>query len=230
MKTEFDHYIKDYRKNLDSALSLSGESSAFFAQYKALKLKEWFPERLTAHQNILDFGCGDGLMTSCVSTYFPHAQLYGVDPSHQSIQTAQQAFPSLNFSVNSEEKTVLDFKDAHFDIIFSAGTFHHIPFEKHTHYLQELSRILKKDGIFVLFELNPLNPLTIYTFKNNPIDYNAQMLNSRYASKLCHTLFQGKKVSRKFYCFFPRALRFLRPLEPYMTKLPLGAHYAIIIQ
>lgn len=229
MKTEFDHYIKDYRKNLDDALALSGESSIFFADYKALKLKEWLPERANIPQAILDFGCGDGVMTSFVRIHFPHATLYGVDPSSKSIQSAQKSFPTMNFSVNYDEKPDLDFPDHSFDIIFAAGAFHHIPFEKHQGYLQEISRILKRDGVFVMFELNPFNPLTTRTFKRNPIDYNACMLKPAYAQKICHTSFQGKKSSLKFYCFFPRAFKILRPLETYLTKLPLGALYAVVI-
>ena len=43
MNHEFDKYINNYRENLDKSLSISGETSDFFAKYKAKKLLEWFP-------------------------------------------------------------------------------------------------------------------------------------------------------------------------------------------
>lgn len=223
---EFDNYIENYRKNCDNALSISGESSAFFAEYKALKLKEWFPEYKTKKCSILDFGCGDGLMTSFVKSNFNHAALYGVDPSPESIKTAQQNFPGIIFSANSENTSDLNFDKNTFDLIFSAGTFHHIPFEKHQGYLDEIFRILKPGGSFILFELNPLNPLTVITFKRNPIDYNATMMTPWYSYSLCKKF--SKKCSTKFYCFYPNFLRKLRFSEKFMTKIPFGALYAII--
>ncbi len=223
-KHEFDKYIKNYRENLDKSLWLSGESSTFFAEYKAAKLKEWFPLQAQQEQTILDFGCGDGLMTSFVNVFFPKANVYGVDPSSESINVAHMAYPNITFSVSD---TQIEFEDHFFDMIFTAGAFHHIPFIEHEHYLSEIYRILKPGGYFILFELNPLNPLTAFTFKRNPIDKNAKMMFPWYSKKLL-TMFGNPSI--KFYCFFPRLLRKLRFLEPYLTQIPLGALYAIIVQ
>jgi trans-aconitate methyltransferase len=118
MQAEFDNYIQNYRGNLDKALAISGESSDFFAQYKAKKLKEWLPEMANKPLSILDFGCGDGVMTNYVSIEFPHADLSGVDPSPKSIQTAQHLFSHIAFKVNSDTTTELDFNDSTFDLIF----------------------------------------------------------------------------------------------------------------
>lgn len=229
MKAEFDHYIKNYRENLDASLSLSGETSYFFADYKALKLKEWLSKRVLMDQKILDFGCGDGLMTSLVGKYFPHAHLYGVDPSPESITVAQNNYPALHFSANYDEKPDLDFPDKTFDIIFAAGAFHHIPFDRHQGYLREILRILKIDGAFVMFELNPWNPFTKHIFKNNPIDQNATMMKSTYAYGLCKKVFHTRKISTKFYCFFPKFLNALRPTEKFLTKIPFGGLYATLV-
>lgn len=226
MKAEFDSYIKDYRKDLDNHLSLSGENSSFFAEYKALKLKEWLGAQAVSAQKILDFGCGDGLMTNFVSNILPNAQLYGVDPSYDSISVAQKNYPHLKLSVSYEEKYDLDFSYNYFDIIFAAGAFHHIPFEHHTGFYKELFRILKPNGAIVTFELNPFNPLTYITFKRNPIDQHATMLKPWYA--YCLGKAWARKRSLKFYCFYPNVLRGLRFTEKYLTKFPIGALYATI--
>ncbi len=230
MNSEFDAYIKNYRKNLDQSLSLSGESSEYFAEYKALKLKEWMPARSLQNQKILDFGCGDGLMTYLVSQYFPLSVLYGIDPSAESVKVAQEHFTSIKFSVNYDETSDLDFEDNTFDIIFSAGTFHHIPFDRHQGYLQEIFRVLKPQGCFVLFELNPFNPLTVRTFKNNPIDKHATMLYPSYARAIMGEFLPHATLTTKYYCFYPRVFKYLRWTERFMTKIPVGALYAVIAQ
>ena len=225
IKQEFDNYIKDYRTNLDQSLHLSGESSTYFAQYKAQKLAEWLPQLQNKSISILDFGCGDGVMTQFVNTCFPHAKLFGVDPSPESIKEAQESYKQITFSVNSDQDTILDFPDNYFDIVYAAGAFHHIPFNLHQGYCKELRRIIKPSGYLVIFELNPLNPLTVYTFKNNPIDQHAKMMWPWYTYKLTKRI--GSR-SIKFYCFYPKVASFLRPTERFMTKLPLSALYATI--
>jgi ubiquinone/menaquinone biosynthesis C-methylase UbiE len=227
MRHEFDNYIDKYRDNCSNALWLSGESSDYFALYKAQKLKSWFPNNQYKSIKILDFGCGDGLMTHYVSTLFSNATVYGVDPSEKSIIVAQKKFPHIQFQQNSETSTHLNFKDHTFDIIFSAGTFHHIPFAMHKNYLNELLRVLKPSGRLVIFELNPLNPLTVYTFKNNPIDAHAKMLNPWYAYNLTKAF---AKPTLKFICFFPKPLKWLRGIEFLFTKVPFGALYSLIIE
>lgn len=230
MSTEFDCYIKNYRKNLDQSLSLSGESSAYFAEYKALKLKEWLPGKFFQNQKILDFGCGDGLMTYFVSRCFPSSVVYGVDPSPKSIKSAQEQFAAINFSVNYEQKADLAFEDNTFDIVFSAGTFHHITFDCHKGYLQEIFRVLKPHGCFVMFELNPFNPLTVWTFKRNPIDKYATMLYPSYARKVISGVLSESILTTKYYCFYPHVVKYLRWTERFMTKIPMGALYAVIAQ
>ncbi len=223
---EFDQFAQQYRPELDKALSLSGESSAYFAQLKVHKLASWIGQLANQEATILDFGCGDGLMTSFLKQQFNRATVFGVDPSPKSIEIAQKNYPQVSFAVNSDTSTTLDFPDAMFDVVCAAGAFHHIPFEMHEGYMNEINRILKTNGTFVLFELNPFNPLTVITFKRNPIDYNARMLWPWYAYRL------NKKFGKariKFYCFFPNFLRHLRFTEPFLTKLPFGALYAIVM-
>jgi SAM-dependent methyltransferase len=223
---EFDQFAQQYRPDLDKALSISGESSSYFAQLKVNKLAQWLPQLANQEAKILDFGCGDGLMTSFLKQQFPRSTVFGVDPSPKSIEIAQKNYPEVSFAVNSDTSTTVEFPDELFDVVCAAGAFHHIPFSMHEGYMNEINRILKKNGTFVLFELNPFNPLTVITFKRNPIDRNARMLWPWYAYRLNSPY---GKTRIKFYCFFPNRLRQLRFTEPLLTKVPFGALYAIVM-
>jgi ubiquinone/menaquinone biosynthesis C-methylase UbiE len=223
---EFDQYIENYRTNCDKALSMSGETSDFFALYKAQKLQEWFPHFQNKKINILDFGCGDGLMAHYVKKAFVDAEVIGLDPSEKSIEFARANYPNVYFKAMQGVRIPLP--NQCFDLIYAAGVFHHIPVEDHKVYLTELYRLLAPRGILVLFELNPLNPCTVYTFKHNPIDVDAHMMTPWYTKKLLKRFKQ--KVEIRYYCFFPNFLKNLRGIEKYMLRLPFGALYAAILR
>lgn len=225
MKAEFDKFAKEYRTTHSTPLALTGETSDYFAKYKAQKLAEWLPELLgSIPSSILDFGCGDGLMTSYVQQRFSTTALYGCDPSAESIEIAQTKYPTMTFKISG---ATIPFHDAQFDVIFAAGVLHHIPFEEHEAYLKELNRVLAPGGVFIIFELNPLNPGTRYIFKHAPMDANATMLWPRYAARL---LKPYGKPETKFYGFFPHFLRKLRWTERFLTKVPLGGLYATFLK
>jgi ubiquinone/menaquinone biosynthesis C-methylase UbiE len=172
---------------------------------------------------MLDFVCGTVTMTGHAAQAFSRATITGVDPSGDSIARAQQRYPQINFALSG---TTIPAENLKFDLACAAGVFHHIPFDEHTWYADEVMRTVKRGGSFVVFELNPLNPLTVRTFKRSPIDRNARMLTPWYARKLFAPY---GRVTTKFYCFFPNPLRLLRPLEPALSKLPLGALYATLV-
>jgi trans-aconitate methyltransferase len=46
---------------------------------------------------VLDYGCGGGAWTSVLSTYFPQAQVYGIDIAEVAIETARSNFPRQTF-------------------------------------------------------------------------------------------------------------------------------------
>lgn len=222
---EFDSFIENYRENQNKHVALSGESGTFFAEYKAQKLFEWFPEYRNHAISILDFGCGDGLMTELVHKVFPLAKVSGIDPSAKSIDEAQKSFTKPHFAWFDGARA--PFNNQSMDLIFAAGVFHHIPFDQHQACINEIFRMLKPGGRLVLFELNPINPLTQLTFRRSPVDRDATMLSPRYARNL---VTKHGALDTKYYCFFPRFAGRLRFLEPYMTWLCLGALYAVIVK
>ncbi len=220
-KAEFDQFSKDYRKIVDENLWISGESSEYFAEYKVRMLCQWFPEKINQDLKILDFGCGDGLMTEYIRRYFMYSKIYGADVSEESIILAREAFRGIDFSVINGR--TLPFEAQTFDLTVAAGVFHHIKPEEQKSWVDEVFRVLKPGGTFVIFELNPLNLGTLYIFKNHPLEKNAKMLFPWRVERL---LSNFASTTMKFYCFFPNWMKFLRPIERFIEWLPLSALYA----
>ena len=226
MKPEFDAFAETYRTVQTKHLQPTGENSEYFAQLKADKLVEWLI--LYKKNNptmLLDFGCGDGNMTEYVAHLLPTTKIYGVDPSSESVELAKKRLPNASFYTSGP--TLPFFENNMFDVIYAAGVFHHIPFNEHKEYLDELHRILKPNGLLILFELNPWNPGTSYIFHTHPMEKNAKMLTPHYAKRLTNSYGHKDTI---FYCFFPHALKALRPLEKYLTNIPLGGLYGTILQ
>ena len=77
-----------------------------------------------------------------------------------------------------------------------------------------------------IFEHNPLNPLTRYVFERCPFDVNAKMIPRRELIDLARNA--GLKVAAmSFTLFFPKPLKFFRPIERWLGWLPLGAQYCV---
>ena len=75
-----------------------------------------------------------------------------------------------------------------------------------------------------IFEHNPLNPVSRYIVATCPFDENAVLIpGPRFAERQRRAGF--REVDVAYTGFFPGALRGLRPIEPLLRWLPLGAQY-----
>ena len=92
--------------------------------------------------------------------------------------------------------------------------------------LKDLRNHLRPDGRLFMFEHNPWNPITVKTIKDCPFDIDAVLLSPAYSKSVYQKAgFSG--TSLRFTLFFPSFASFLRPLEPMLSWLPLGAQYYI---
>lgn len=73
---------------------------------------------------------------------------------------------------------------------------------------------------------NPWNPLTVRAVNDCPFDVNAKLLAMPELKR--KAIAAGwSQVAHEFCVFFPRPLALLRPMERTMTRIPLGAQYAL---
>ncbi|WP_333873188.1 class I SAM-dependent methyltransferase [Methylobacter sp.] len=226
-KAEFDKFADEYYILHQKNIRLSGESTEFFAEYKIKDVFELFMHRKHKQNplQILDFGAGIGTSTPHFRRFFPDASLTCLDVSEKSLEVGRSRFSDLaNFQ--SFDGTHIPYPDNTFDLVFAACVFHHIPYSAHFGLLREWLRTIKPGGTAIIFEHNPLNPLTVNAVNTCPFDENAQLIRGKQLRKeMQRAGFQN--VGLHYRLFVPGTLRALRPLERWLQWCPLGAQYFV---
>jgi SAM-dependent methyltransferase len=226
--TVFDKYADNYDEGHVKAVAISGFKPSHFHEYKLKEVLKYLKENGLANKNIkfLDFGCGTGSSVKYIKKYLPNASVYGVDVSKEEIRVAKKDTKNLkDVTFASFDGTNIPF-NVKFDVIFIANVFHHIRRDKHKKVMKNIYTKLAKNGYLFIFELNPLNPLTLFVMYKNDFkfDKSANALIPFYTKKLLSSVgFSNIKVT--YTIFFPQFLSILMPLEKYLRWLPLGAHY-----
>jgi ubiquinone/menaquinone biosynthesis C-methylase UbiE len=221
---EFDKFAEEYMAAHKANLKISGEDPDFFARYKLDEIERlWKAKGFKQPARVLDFGCGIGSSLPHLQRIFPQAQVVGLDVSEKSLQIAAIRFPGVAELVAYDGET-LPFEPQRFDLVFSSCVFHHIDHGRHEAILGDLRKILSDDGHMVIFEHNPINPVTRYIVATCPFDENAVLVPAP-ALKATEIRAGFSAVETRFLGFFPGPLSALRPLEPALGFLPIGAQY-----
>lgn len=222
-QAEFDKFADEYLNMHKKNIRLSGEEPEYFSEYKVRDVAELFNGLSQNACRILDFGAGVGGSLPYFKKYFPKADLTCLDVSDKSLSIAQSRFPE-QAEFKTFDGTDLPFPDNSFDLIFAACVFHHIPSTEHIRLLGEWHRALKPGGVAVVFEHNPLNPLTVHAVNTCPFDENAELIPAPGLRKRMTAAGFGQ-VGVRYRVFIPGTLRALRPVERWLYWCPLGAQY-----
>lgn len=143
------------------------KSFAFFELWSSVY--DWFPFgwwlrliqrnviRGMAERSILDVGCGTGSALKMLLA-LEYKNLTGVDFSPKMLTKARQKLGE-EVKLIFADAAKLPFENERFDIVLSTEAFHHFPEPEKS--LREIVRVLKKDGLLYLadidFVLPPLN-------------------------------------------------------------------------
>ena len=221
---EFDKFAEEYRASHAQNIKISGEEPDYFARYKIDEVvRRWRDLGKAAPAAVLDFGTGIGNSLPYLKAAFPEAKLTGVDVSEKSLAVAGQRFPGTAELVAYDGSNP-PFEPGSFDLIFSACVFHHIPQSEHVRLFSDLRKLLKPGGAAIIFEHNPVNPVTRYIVATCPFDENAVLIPAGdFVKRQREAGFA--KVEAAYTGFFLGSLKALRPLERYMTAIPVGAQY-----
>lgn len=225
-EAEFDKFADEYHAMHVASIGLSGEGPSFFAEYKIRDLAvEHAARNGPADPRILDFGAGSGSSVPFVARHFKRSRLTCLDVSKRSLRLAETRFGDLARYVHFDGGNV-PFESASFDIVFAACVFHHIDGDEHVRLLAEWHRVLRPGGLALVYEHNPLNPLTRRVVNSCPFDENAQLIGSAQMSQAFAKAGFTQPQTR-FRMWFPHALRGLRRFEPWLARIPLGAQYYV---
>jgi len=222
--SEFDKFADEYLAMHSTNLAITGEDPEYFSRYKIEEIARLYKARgLPAPKRILDFGSGIGGSIPHLKAFFPEAELTALDVSQRSLDIAKGRFPdAADYQLYDGE--TIQLPKASFDLIFSACVFHHIEAAEHVRLFEQLRGVLKPDGALIVFEHNPVNPVTRYIVATCPFDENAVLIPAgTFAGRQKKAGF--RKVDVAFTGFFPNKLKALRGLEPALRVVPLGAQY-----
>jgi len=221
---EFDVYAGNYADALQLGLKYSGEDAAHFAKARVQWLAHRLEELQFAPRSLVDFGCGTGAGVPHLLSMPSVVEVTGIDVSHRLLEDARRAHssPRATFVLRSDYEP-----RAEADMAFSNGVFHHIQPPERRDALDYISRSLRPGGLFVFWEIIPWNPGTRFVMSRIPFDRDAITISPPRARRLLHGA--GFEILRTDHLFFfPRVLRWLRPLERGLTAIPLGAQYLVL--
>ncbi len=104
---------------------------------------------------VLDVGCGTGTVAVELKQQKSKIELYGVDPDEKILALARKKIIKNNVMVHLKQAYAqkLPFPDNHFDAAYSSLVWHHIPDAAKQDCFNEVFRVLKKGGVFVLSDM-----------------------------------------------------------------------------
>ena len=222
--TEFDDFAHDYDGTLNQALSVSGESKDYFARGRVRWLGEKLRSLGLSPKSAIDFGCGTGSAVPFLVEELALDSLLGVDISSESIEVATKKHGSarVRFATLDAHEPKADV-----DLAFCNGVFHHIPPKERAAAVNHVWRSLKEGGLWAFFDNNPYNPGTQWIIYRLPFERDSVTVSARQARRMLRD--GGFEVLACTHLFvFPRFLRWLRPLEPRLSRLPIGAQYLVL--
>ncbi len=217
---EFDQFAGRYEEILDRSVSVSGEDSAYFADYKAQYVQRLLTPSFAG--KVLDFGCGVGVFASALKKLLPNVKIEGFDVSQESIEKVDPALSQMGLFTSHSDALAHNY-----DLIVIANVMHHVPREQRPSIFSDVASRLTPGGKLAIFEHNPANPVTRWVVERCPFDDDAVLLTPTEIGK--YFAQSGlRQLRRDYIVFMPRALAWLRPLEPSLQWLPMGAQYAMV--
>jgi SAM-dependent methyltransferase len=218
---EFDRYAESYRSEVERAAGVSveglaGEKARLILDVLSCALGS--PDRL----RVLDIGCGIGLVEQELEQKV--ADLWGTDMSEKSVEIAKARAPATRF-IHSGGGT-LPFDSGSFDAAFTICVIHHVPPAARATFIGEMLRVLRSGGVAIIFEHNPLNPMTRFIVSRCAFDEDAILLRCRESERLL-TDGGATVAGRRYVGFSPIRHAVVERMERSLGWLPAGAQYCV---
>lgn len=144
------HHIYCYKYSKDSS-NKNNNYIIMRAIKNANKIKSIIPENINLYNRnvFVDIGCGDGSITSELAKIYKFKKTIGVDVENW-FDTYTNKDTNIEMVI-TDGKTI-NIKDNSVDVILCNHVLHHI--ENLNEMLDEIARIIKKDGVLIIKEHN----------------------------------------------------------------------------
>ncbi len=218
--TTFDTFAANYQELVTENIRITGETSDYFAAYKARYIARKIA--LPQGSRILDYGCGVGLLAEHLMKVLPGRQVDGFDVSKESIGRVSE-----HLRVQGTFATKLDALVRTYELIVLSNVLHHVTPADRQDLIRKAGSRLALGGKLVIFEHNPVNPLTRWAVSQCPFDEDAILLPNGET----RGYFRRGELQLLWWdyiVFFPRWVKWLRPFEPFLHWCPVGAQYAVV--
>ena len=222
---EFDALAPGYDAGMsDPVKRIVGGSADTFLEHKA----DWLLRNVAVAGRLLDFGCGTGGFLRALRRRGAPLELVGCDVASGMIDEARRRWddgppPELHGVAPGS----LPFADAEFDLVTVVCVLHHVVSSEQAGIVRELMRVVRPGGAVVVFEHNPLNPITRWMVARAPIDANAVLLPATECSRLLRQA-GAAECRTDFILFFPPSIRPLWRLERFLGQVPVGGQYVTV--
>lgn len=219
---DFNSSKDSYRETIDKQIAFAGQSHDFYTKAKADHAHRVIARQLpeTPHPHVLDVGCGHGYIHPMITAQ--GCQVTGVDMANEVLALAREANPSNTYIAYDGQR--LPFPDQTFDVVLTICVMHHVPPVQWPAFLAETRRVLRPGGIVLVYEHNPLNPMTRYVVANTDLDADAVLLRHTYLKTMLREA-GFSEVAAHFLLFTPFDSSLFRRLDNALNWLPLGAQY-----
>jgi SAM-dependent methyltransferase len=222
---DFDRHSATYSEEVARSIQYCGLKHEFFSRVKAGHLLETVRAKhgQTASVDILDLGCGTGITDTLIKAHFP--RLHGLDVSPEQVAIARQTNPEVAYHVYDGVRS--EFADASFDVIFAICVWHHVPVDHWEEFARECHRLLRPGGTLLVYEHNPLNPLTRLSVARCEFDADAVLLSPATVRRLL-TAEGFVKSHTEYLLFLPIDRPWCRVVEKRLLRsIPFGAQYVV---
>jgi 2-polyprenyl-6-hydroxyphenyl methylase/3-demethylubiquinone-9 3-methyltransferase len=101
-----------------------------------------------AHE-ILEVGCGEGAMLEELARHYPDSRLTGIDITPK----VGRMFRGDRERVTFRTETIEDFRQHHcakFDLCIACDVLHHVPWDRHSSFVQALSQVVRPGGWLII--------------------------------------------------------------------------------
>jgi SAM-dependent methyltransferase len=221
---EFDAYADSYRDAVSRSIAFCPQEVGFFARRKADQLFELSSRFVgdPSELSVLDVGCGIGTTDQYLTGRF--GAVHGVDVAAEAVARAAADNPDAHFQAYSGD--TLPNASASLDVVFAACVLHHIRPAERAAFVLEMRRVTRPGGLVVVFEHNPVNPLTRLAVSRCEFDEGVELLSRRSTARL---LGESGLVDLEsaYIVFFPWERRPLPTIERWIRRVPLGAQYYV---